>query len=240
MPDERPFLILKAGSLIPVSQHFADRFGDTEGTFASGCGLDQRETVVIDLQAGDPLPDRIGAYAGALVTGSSAMVTDQAPWMEATAMWLRRAVAADLPVLGVCFGHQLLAHALGGRVGPNPIGVEGGTVVVSFQENTDPLFAAMPASVDLQAHHYQTVLEPPAGATVLATSRKDRFQAMRYAPRAWSVQFHPELTLEMMELLMAALAVEGDRHDHAGMLAGLRPSPEGPRLLRRFVGLARG
>ncbi|MBL8581197.1 MAG: glutamine amidotransferase [Rhizobiaceae bacterium] len=240
MADERPFLILKAGSLAPVSVLFTDRFGDTEGTFLSGCGLAPHQAVVVDLQAGDPLPAKVSDYAGALVSGSSAMVTDAAPWMDTAAHWLRGAVEADLPVLGVCFGHQLMAHAFGGRVGPNPAGIEGGTVEVSFAANDDPLFGGMPAVVDLQAHHYQTVLDLPPQATVFARSGGDRFQAVRYAPRAWSVQFHPELTLPMMELLMATLAAKDDRHGHAEMLATLRPSPEGPRLLQRFVDLARG
>ncbi|MEZ4555438.1 MAG: gamma-glutamyl-gamma-aminobutyrate hydrolase family protein [Caldilineaceae bacterium] len=52
------------------------------------------------------------------MTGSHSMVTDRAAWSERSADWLRAVVAAEWPVLGICFGHQLLAHAWGGVVGP--------------------------------------------------------------------------------------------------------------------------
>ena len=146
----------------------------------------------------------------------------------------------NVPVLGVCFGHQLLSHALGGRVGKNPQGVEGGTVEVRFEASDDPLFGPMPLCADLQAHHYETVLEAPSGSIVLASSERDRHQVLRHAPAAWGVQFHPELTLPMMSMLMDALATDDDQHGHAQMRDTLRPSPEGPSLLKRFVALARG
>lgn len=58
------------------------------------------------------------------------MVTDHGPWSEYTAMWLRETVEQHTPVLGTCYGHQMLAYALGGEVGNNPHGYETGTVNV--------------------------------------------------------------------------------------------------------------
>ena len=240
MTTDKPFLILKAGSLLPLCPSFVDTFGDTEHTFLSSSGLTEHTARTIDIEAGAALPASPHEFAGIMVSGSAAMVSTEAPWMLESGRWLRRAIEQDVPVLGICFGHQLLAHALGGVVGKNPAGLEGGTVEVEFDAGEDPLFGAMPGRADLQVHHYETVLEPPAGSQVLARSERDRFQVLRHAPRAWGVQFHPELTMPMMEVLMDTLATEDDPHGHAGMRDTLRPTPEGPNLLRRFVSFARG
>src|SRR3546814_4405831 len=74
------------------------------------------------------------------------MVTERRDWSEATAAWLREAAHAGVPVFGICYGHQLLAHALGGEVGDNPNGRKMGTVAVDLLPAAadDPLFAGLP------------------------------------------------------------------------------------------------
>ena len=85
--------------------------------------------------------------AGIVITGSPSMVSARLDWSERTAYWLRRAVPTGLPVLGVCYGHQLLAHALGGHVGLNPAGRQIGTVTAQLIDGhkEDPLFGHLPA-----------------------------------------------------------------------------------------------
>jgi GMP synthase (glutamine-hydrolysing) len=238
----RTVLILKAGTLAPVSDEFVLRHGDTEDTFIKSAGLGADEVEVVDVFRDVALPP-VGQHAAVIVTGASAMVTEQAPWMLRTAEWLRRAVAQEQMVLGVCFGHQLLAHALGGTVGPLPAGIEAGSVSVSLHEGLedDPLFGAVPASSRFQSHHYQVVLAPPPGAAILGRTALDPHQVLRHGPRVWGVQFHPELDLAMMKMLMDAL---WDDHaafgiDPTALDAGLSETAEGPALLRRFVALSR-
>lgn len=78
-------------------------------------------------------------------SGSSAMISHREAWNERTADWLRDAAACATPVLGICYGHQLLAHALGGRVGPNPHRREIGTVLLRLaSEAGDALLALLP------------------------------------------------------------------------------------------------
>ena len=105
-----PFLIVETGRPVPPLR----RYGRFPHWIRVAAGLEEHETVVVDVEHGDALPDP-HAFAGVLVTGSAAFVTDHADWSERSAAWLRQTAHAGLPVFGICYGHQLLAHALGAR-----------------------------------------------------------------------------------------------------------------------------
>jgi GMP synthase (glutamine-hydrolysing) len=142
-------------------------------------------------------------------------------------------------VLGICYGHQLLAHALGGRVDWNPRGREMGTVAIELHEDArhDPLFHALPARFHAQATHLQSVTTPPPGAAVLARSALDDCHAFRWGASAWGLQFHPEFSTTHMRGYIAARrdALSGEGLCHRRMMASVRPSPAARRLLHRFV-----
>jgi GMP synthase (glutamine-hydrolysing) len=118
--------IIKTGDTLPVLR---ERHGDFEDWIARGLAGQGLPVRTIDPRQGAnwPAPAQI---AGVVVTGSPAMVTDRADWSERTAAWLAQLVEEEVPVLGICYGHQLLAHALGGTVGRHPQGIEIGTVTV--------------------------------------------------------------------------------------------------------------
>src|SRR6185436_4711220 len=121
-------------------------------------------------------------------------VTERAPWMLRTEEFLRGASAANVPILGICFGHQLLGQALGGRVEKNPNGREIGTVRLSLEDEArrDPLFGELPQAVDINMTHVDTVGVRPESARVLATTRLELTAAFRIeGRRTWGVQFHP-------------------------------------------------
>lgn len=204
---------------------------------AALAGVDAPLTV-IHPAAGQPLPEP-AALRGAVLTGSWAMVTDREPWSERTAQWLRLARQAQLPLLGICYGHQLMAHAFGGVVDYHPRGREIGRHAVTRlpAAAADPLLADLPARFAAHLTHEQSVLRPPAGATVLAASAHDPHQILRYGPRALSVQFHPEFTAALMDACLARrqdfLAAEG--HDVAALRAALAPTPHALGILRAFA-----
>ncbi|HEU4662873.1 MAG TPA: glutamine amidotransferase, partial [Dokdonella sp.] len=181
-PTERTaarFLIVQTGTTLA---RVRARHGDFPDWFRRGLGLHRREVDVVRAHAGERLPDP-RAYAAAVVTGSPAMVSERLPWSENTAGWLRDAVAQGLPILGVCYGHQLLAHALGGRVDYHARGREIGTVDIErlTAAEGDALLATAPARFAAHASHQQSVLELPDGAVVLARSAHDPHHAVRYA-----------------------------------------------------------
>lgn len=223
-----PFLLLQTGRAPPALRA---RRGDYADWFRRGLGLSRDALQVVDARAAAPLPDARD-FAGVVVTGSDSMVTDRAPWSEAAAEWLRLSVAHGVPVLGVCYGHQLLAHALGGRVGWDPAGGELGVVALRRLPAAarDVLCAALPARFPAPSAHRQAVRVAPPGAVALLRSARDPHQALRFAPRAWGVQFHPEFDTAAMA---GYLPAHGPRAARAA-----RPTPAAARLLRRFVALA--
>ena len=198
--------------------------------------------MVVNVEQGDPLPARDG-FAGVLITGSAAMVTDRHGWSERSAQWLHEAAHAGTPLFGICYGHQLIAHALGGEVGYNPVGREMGTIDLELHPHAaaDPLFRGLPAQFPAQATHLQSVLRTPDGATVLARSAQDGCHAFRWGQATWGVQFHPEFSLTHMrgyvEAKHDALAREGRCARH--LSRSLSATPHARHVLRRFVRHAR-
>jgi GMP synthase (glutamine-hydrolysing) len=155
---------------------------------------------------------------------------------------LRDAVASGLPILGVCYGHQLLAHALGGRVDYHASGREIGTVGIERlpAAEQDALLAAVPQQFSAHASHQQSVLELPAGAVTLARSAHDPNHAVRYAPRVWGLQFHPEFSVEIMRGYLRGRphAANGDCLAQCCPQKSHAPAPAARRLLRRFRAIA--
>jgi GMP synthase (glutamine-hydrolysing) len=236
--NTRPFLVVETGSPVPSMR----RHGRFPHWIRTAAGLSVGEIEVVDVQSGDAPPPHRG-YAGVLVTGSGAMVSDRDPWSERTADWLRDAAHDGAAVFGICYGHQLLAHALGGEVADNPRGLEMGTVGLDLHPRAadDPLFTGLPERIQAQATHVQSVLRAPEGAVVLAASALDDCHAFRWGDAAWGVQFHPEFSAGHMRGYVAArqqrLAADGQ--DAKAIHAAVRAAPDARRVLRRFVRRAR-
>ncbi len=234
-----PLLIVKTGQTLGDC---AALCGDFEDWFARGMGLDPSEVRVIHAHLGESLPDP-QAIGGMVITGSHAMVTDRAPWSEALADWLAEAVPMGVPVLGVCYGHQLLAHALGGEVDYHPAGPEVGTVPVRLTPDAhrDPLLGKLPEAFYAHATHAQSVVRLPDNAVRLAGNDYEPHHAFRVGERAWGVQFHPEFDTRIMHTYVQVRAAkcENPERDWAAIRATVRDTPESAALLRHFAELVR-
>ena len=174
--------------------------GKTAGWFLAALAKIGKRADVIRPYLGEILPNPTSVTA-AIITGSWSMVTDREEWSEKTAEWIRQAMFFDIPLFGVCYGHQLMAHALGGIVANNPYGGEAGIVEIELTANgkRNLLLDNFPERFSACSFHQQSVLEPPADCDILATSEKDGCQILRYATSAFSVQFHPEFTPEIIQ-----------------------------------------
>ncbi|TGN41130.1 glutamine amidotransferase [Marinobacter confluentis] len=226
-------VILKTGNTLPPIR---DAFGDFDRWFLNGLSAElAREVVDVTCQ---PLPGEPDHWDGIVVTGSPAMVSDREPWSESTGDWLAKAIERGVPVLGVCYGHQLMAHALGGKVGYHPRGRETGSYPIRLHASAqeDPLFAGLPAEFPVQLTHRQSVLELPESAVLLASNDFEPHQAFRIGPCAWGVQFHPEFTADIMRAYLQAqtpaLLAEGLSPE--ALTAGVEDSLHASSLLQRF------
>lgn len=141
----------------------------------------------IDAQAGE-LPDDPAVFDAYVLTGSATSVYDDEPWIAPAEDLLRRIVAAGIPVAGICFGHQLLAQALGGRVEKAEVGW--GMGVHTYDLDLD----RGPASMSLQAMHQDQVVALPEGARVWARSEHCPIAGFTVGDRVWTVQAHPEFS----------------------------------------------
>lgn len=157
---------------------------------------------VVRPDRGDPLPHRLTDHDGLVVLGGrvAAWEDDVAPWLPATRDLLARAVADDVPVLGVCLGAQLLALATGGSVRRGAAGPETGVVEVTATPDAadDALVGGLGPSWLAAQSHRDAVTALPGGAVLLAGSAAYPHQAFRLGRAAWGVQYHPEVTLEVL------------------------------------------
>lgn len=226
-------VILKTGTTYPAIRATS---GDFEDWFVRGLS-NELDLTVVNVAKGEP-PGNVQDWDGIVVTGSPAMVSDREAWSETTARWLSDAVARKVPVLGVCYGHQLLAHALGGDVGYHPEGRETGTWSIELlpEAKSDPLFAELPNTFKAQLTHKQSVLGLPPGAVLLGRSEFEPHQAFRVGECAWGVQFHPEFTDAIMRAYLGVQAPEltAESLDPDALLSAVEPAPEASRLLQRF------
>lgn len=213
---------------------------DFEHWTAAAAGLAAEQCHTVTVIDGEQLPDARD-YRGVVISGSAAMVSDRHLWSEYTAQWLLDAMQHQVPILGICYGHQLLAHALGGVVDYHPRGREMGTKLIHCAPSArhDELFSCLPSRFLAHTTHMQSVTRLPHGAEVLAWNPFEAHHGVRFAPRVWGVQFHPEFTADAMshylQLRGEALLREG--FDLARLHAEVSGTAESASLLRRFAAL---
>lgn len=138
----------------------------------------------------------LGSHDGLIVMGGPQSANDSA--MSAELHFIQQAIDAKTPVLGICLGAQLIAKALGAHVFRNRE-KEIGWAPVYFTDaaGADPLFGGLPSPTTFFHWHSETFTLPP-GAELLAYSDKCRQQAFRYHDNVYGIQFHPEITPEMV------------------------------------------
>lgn len=189
----------------PTPEHQA-RFGTYADMFETWLApaLSEARFSRVFVAGGEPLP-RPGEVDAVLITGSRAGVHDGADWIAGLKAHLVELRAAGVPMGGICFGHQIMAEAFGGKVAR----AETGWVVGRHLHAASPAGQTLFGKQELAAlsfHQDQVVVAPP-GTEVLLTSRQSPRGGFRYDFAALSVQVHPELQPDYIRTLLASSAV---------------------------------
>lgn len=199
--------ILETGEVHP---DLRARHGDYPSMFARLLGaVDPALTfVTVSVVSGETPTDPFAADAW-LITGSRHGVYDDLPWIAPLEAFLRACVASRVPVVGVCFGHQILAAALGGRAVKSSRGWSIG--VQDYEVVARPSWmAGLPDRFAVRALHQDQIDRLPPGATVLARSEQCAFAALAYGdperPDALSLQPHPEFDAAFLDDLIVLRA----------------------------------
>lgn len=152
--------------------------------------FEYRTYAVIDGQ----LPKHVLECDSWVITGSKHGIYEDFDWIEPLKNFIRKLIASEQPTVGICFGHQAIAEAMGGKVGKY-VGGWG----VGLRHYTDTNIGK---DVNLLSFHQDQVISPPTGAEVFLTSDFCKYGGLRYSPTCFSLQPHPEHTVPFISDLI--------------------------------------
>lgn len=226
--------LLQCGYIAP---DVAAGHGDYPEAFAELLGPHGVDLITYDVQKG-PVPTDPSAHDGWLVSGSANSAYEPLPWIPPVEGFLRQLIEVEAPLVAVCFGHQLLAQAMGGKVERSDKGWGVGVHRYELLERTarwmDP--PALGGRIRLIASHQDQVTVLPAGAKVIAKTLHCKVAAYTLGPRALAVQPHPEFGAEVSRALinLRREAIGADAADAA--LASLdQPLEDDRRLMAAWM-----
>ncbi len=226
----------------PTIPHLARRRGEFDDWIAAPIKAENMSVAVVAPYTGAALP-KPESYAGVIISGSHAFVTDMAPWSNKVAAWIPDVMAAKIPLLGICYGHQLMALALGGTVGNSPVGIEMGTVELKRTEfaDDDPLFRGLGREFKAHVSHAQSVLTLPPDAVVLAYNQAEPHHAYAIGQSAWGLQFHPEFDADIMRAYVTEFSpqLRDVGYDPDTIQQQIAETPFSRQILNRFAQIAK-
>ncbi|MCK5611848.1 type 1 glutamine amidotransferase, partial [Candidatus Pacearchaeota archaeon] len=141
-------------------------------------------------------PEIEGADRAVIIGGSPHCLDEDLPWMRTLKDFVRKVAETKTKMMGVCFGHQVIVEALGGKVERCSVGGELGEVSIDLTElgKGDDVFRDFPTTFTALAAHRDVVTELPKGAEILAKNTSNEYQALSMGDNIRSIQFHPEMT----------------------------------------------
>lgn len=212
-------------------EHLKDDFDDYPARFRALLG-EGVPTTRFDVQSGH-LPEDPSAFQGAIVTGSAAGVYDGLPWIPQLIDWLRRA-RGRTRLVGICFGHQALAHAFGGVVEKSHKGWGVGLHRYDVREDA-PWMHPRARTISIPASHQDQVVSVSDDARVIASSGFTPYAGLAWGDDAISFQCHPEFQPDY-----AAALIEGRRgaripHDVADQAIDSLKRPNDRAVLTAWI-----
>lgn len=194
----KQLLIIRAGSTYLKAQ---EMFGHYEQFFLDRMTKPPVNCISLNAQVQPEYPV-FNSLRGIIISGAHENVTEQAPWMLHLKNWLKNAHEAHIPVLGVCFGHQIMGAALGGKVDFNELGGEYGLIEVIAVNGFKLFDLPIPRRFNAYASHEQSIVELPKNAQSLAGNKIEPNHIVHFGNKSWGVQFHPEFTRKIMKFYL--------------------------------------
>ena len=178
-------------------------------------------------------------YQAVILGGSPTSVHCRDPWLTTLQDAIREWVIQEMPLLGICFGHELIAKALGGAVEKNSshtiLGAE--EVLLTREGMHHPLCSACPTEIPLASSHSEFVSTLPKNAVVLATSPLCPTSVLEYGPTCFGIQQHPEMPAWLLRDLMRARVPEEQRDVIEKQIQSVQYH-YGQQLLQNFLKIA--
>jgi GMP synthase (glutamine-hydrolysing) len=204
MKKNTRFAVLKAGTANPGA---LKRLGDYDKMFISLLSEPGEAWDVYDVEDG-VFPENVSAHDGYVITGSRYSVYEDRPWIKELLELVREIHRREIRLVGVCFGHQAVALALGGEVKLNPKGWDIGLKELTLTEAAKGLASFRKASnpTRVLVSHMDTVTRMPDEAVRLAYSDRTEFEMFTLGPSVLSLQGHPEYDNEVIEEIIELLS----------------------------------
>jgi GMP synthase-like glutamine amidotransferase len=202
--------------------------------------LDGVNTYAFNMPSRQSVP-ALDRFSHVVLSGSEASVLQPEPWFEPEIRLIRDAVDRGLPILGSCFGHQLLVAALSGAeyLQPSNPPEVGWTEIEKLGD--DPLFDGLPNPWGTFVYHFDEVIDPPAPWIKLGRTEHCDTHALRYGDLpVWGIQAHPEISSRKARFFMQAAFVLGKTpmRDVIRVLRTIPPRNEAAdRILERFFAI---
>ena len=235
----KKILILKTGTSASVPEIF--RLGDFDDWIISGTQADRECFITSSPFKGEKLPETEN-LSGIIITGSPMMITENPEWLKSVSGWLRESFTKKIPTLGICFGHQLIALTLGGKIEFHPHGTEIGTVKINLRPGAlkNPLFYNIPDQIYAHVVHSQSIKKLPVEAEILAYNDFESHHAFVINSHIWGVQFHPEFDKEITKTIIKVLQndLEKEGLNVQEVLDSVDNAPYGPAILKNFFNIA--
>ena len=201
MTQNPKIIVIETGTM---AEEFESKHGDYPSMFARLLGEQGLNLEVCRVVRGDDIP-ALESADGFLITGSRHGVYDNLPWMEPLKTFIQSCAQKHVPIIGICFGHQIMAEALGGKVVKSEKGW--GLGPSTYTVTNKNLLTDAPDTLTINAIHQDQVVKKPADAEVICSSEFCEFAGLVYggnAPYALSLQPHPEFKSDFVSDLISA------------------------------------
>ena len=212
---------LQCGHIPTGKGHPKQTYGDLYTEFLKERGLTFQTWSVVDMD----FPDSPLVADGWLLSGSKHGAYEDLPFIAPLERFVRDAYAAKVPLVGICFGHQMIAQALGGKVEKFSDGWSLGRQIYDLEGK----------SVALNAWHQDQVTRTPKDARTIGSNELCKHAALAYEGRAFSVQAHPEFTDDHVSLLLDVRRAALDEDQAAAVRANLGKPLSNTELAERIT-----